>query len=161
FEPNGFHLHPLKYVLGLAATLATAGVRVYERSPVIRLDHAHNRSLVRTPNGSIAARHIVMAGGGYARGVYRRVERAVLPIATYIVTTEPLGARLKEAVACDSAVYDSRFAFDYYRPLTDTRLLWGGRISIFEREPRRIEQLLTRDLLRVYPQLRGVRIDYA
>lgn len=161
FEPNGFHLHPLKYVLGLTTTLAKAGVRVYERSPVVSLDRAREGYLARTPSGSIVARHVVMASGGYARGVYRRVERAVLPIATYIVTTEPLGTRLNEAIDCASAVYDTRFAFDYYRPLSDTRILWGGRISIFEREPRQIERLLTRDLLHVYPQLRGVRIDYA
>ncbi|RKP43842.1 NAD(P)/FAD-dependent oxidoreductase [Trinickia fusca] len=161
FEPNGFHLHPLKYVLGLATTLTKAGVRVYEHSPVVKLDRTREGYLVQTSGGSIAARHVVMAGGGYARNVYRRVERAVLPIATYIVTTEPLGARLKEAIDCASAVYDSRFAFDYYRPLSDTRILWGGRISIFEREPQRIERLLTRDLLHVYPQLRGVKIEYA
>jgi gamma-glutamylputrescine oxidase len=102
-----------------------------------------------------------MAGGGYARNVYRRVERAVLPIATYVMATEPLGARLKDAIDCARAVYDTRFAFDYYRPLADTRILWGGRISVLEREPEAIARLLKRDLLRVYPQLHDVKIDYA
>jgi gamma-glutamylputrescine oxidase len=46
-------------------------------------------------------------------------------------------------------------------PLPDTRLLWGGRISIRERTPQAVERLLLSDLLRVYPQLRGLRIDYA
>ncbi|HEV3105938.1 MAG TPA: FAD-binding oxidoreductase [Trinickia sp.] len=161
FEPHGFHFHPLKYVLGIAETLSTAGVRIYERSPALGVERRHDRLLVRTPNGSIAARHVVMAGGGYARGVYRPVERAVLPIATYVVATEPLGARLNEAIASAAAVYDTRFSFDYYRPLVDTRILWGGRISVFEREPSAIATLLLRDLLRVYPQLEGVKIDFA
>jgi gamma-glutamylputrescine oxidase len=85
----------------------------------------------------------------------------VLPIATYVMATEPLGARLADAIDCRSAVYDTRFAFDYYRPLPDTRILWGGRISILEREPDAIARLLRRDLLKVYPQLRDVRIDHA
>lgn len=160
-ERHGFHFHPLKYVLGIADALASAGGRIYERSPAVAIERERDRLLVRTPDGSIAARHVVMAGGGYARGVHRRVERAVLPIATYVVATEPLGARLKEAIDCASAVYDTRFAFDYYRPLADTRILWGGRVSVFEREPRAIAKLLMRDMLRVYPQLEGVKIDYA
>jgi gamma-glutamylputrescine oxidase len=117
--------------------------------------------VVGTAQGSIDARHVVMAGGGYARNVYRRVERAVLPIATYVMATEPLGARLADAIDCRCAVYDTRFAFDYYRPLPDSRILWGGRISILEREPEAIARLLRRDLLKVYPQLRDVRIEHA
>ena len=88
-------------------------------------------------------------------------QRAILPIATYVMVTEPLGDRLAECLHTRSAIYDSRFAFDYYRPLPDTRLLWGGRISIRDRSPRAVQRLLTQDLLRVFPQLKGVRIDYA
>ena len=160
-EPHAFHFHPLKYALGIANVLTEAGVRIYERSAATRIVRERDRYRVSTADGSITARHVVMAGGGYARGVYRRVERAVLPIATYVVTTEPLGARLKEAIDCAAAVYDTRFAFDYYRALPDTRILWGGRISIFERNPRTIAKLLKRDLQRVYPQLNGVDLEYA
>jgi gamma-glutamylputrescine oxidase len=161
FERHGFHLHPLKYVLGITDALIAAGVRIHERSPALGIEPARDRFLVRTTEGSVTARHVVMAGGGYARGVHRGVERSVLPIATYVVATEPLGERLNTAIDCKSGVYDTRFAFDYYRPLADTRLLWGGRISVFERDPAAIARLLTRDLLRVYPQLHGVKIDNA
>lgn len=160
-ERHGFHFHPLKYVLGIAKALTGARVRIYEQSPAVRIAREHDRYLVSTTHGSIVARHVVMAGGGYARGIYRAVERAVLPIATYVVTTAPLGARLKEAIDCAAAVYDTRFAFDYYRALPDTRILWGGRISIFERNPRAIANLLMRDIVRVYPQLKGVELDHA
>lgn len=160
-ERHGFHFHPLKYALGIAKVLTGAGVRLYEHSAALRIAREQDRYLISTPNGSVVARHVVMAGGGYARGIHRAVERAILPIATYVVTTEPLGARLKDAIDCAAAVYDTRFAFDYYRALPDTRILWGGRISIFERNPRAIAKLLRRDLLRVYPQLKGVELDYA
>lgn len=160
-EPHGFHFHPLKYLLGLVRALAAAGVRIYEGSPAVSIRRERDRVRVTTRDGSIDAREVVMAAGGYSNGVYRPVERAILPIATYVVATEPLGARLKTAIECASAVYDTRFAFDYYRPLPDTRLLWGGRISIFERSPSKIAQLLRRDMLRVYPQLHGVEIEYA
>src|SRR6201991_3294702 len=160
-ERNAFHFHPLKYVLGVAAAASEAGTRIYEHSPVRALRAQRGGFIVETADGSIDAQHVVMAGGGYARNVYRRVECAVLPIATYVMTTEPLGARLKEAIDCASAVYDTRFAFDYYRPLPDTCILWGGRISIVERAPQAIARLLRRDLLKVYPQLHDVQIDHA
>lgn len=160
-EPRAFHFHPLKYALGIAKALTSERVRIYERSAALGIAREHDRYRITTATGSISARHVVMAGGGYARGVYRRVERAVLPIATYVVATEPLGNRLKDAIDCPAAVYDTRFAFDYYRALPDTRILWGGRISIFERNPRAIARLLMRDLLRVYPQLQGIKVDYA
>jgi gamma-glutamylputrescine oxidase len=161
FERNAFHFHPLKYVLGIAAAAASAGVHIHEHSPVLRFERDGAGFVVHTPQGAIEARHVVMAGGGYARKVYPKVERAVLPIATYVMATEPLGTRLNDAIATRAAIYDTRFAFDYYRPLPDTRILWGGRISVRERAPEVIARLLRHDLLRVYPQLRDVRIDYA
>lgn len=166
FERNAFHFHPLKYVLGVAGATANAGVQIHEKSPVVRLQRDGTRRdgsgfVVHTPQGALEARHVVMAGGGYARNVYAQVERAVLPIATYVMATEPLGARLKDAMDTRAAVYDTRFAFDYYRPLPDTRILWGGRISVRDRAPDVIARLLRRDLLKVYPQLHDVRIEYA
>ena len=161
-ERNAFHFHPLKYVLGVADAAAAAGTRLYEQSPVRALRAQRGGGfMVETAHGAIDAEHVVMASGGYARNVYRRVERAVLPIATYVMTTEPLGARLAEVLACACAVYDTRFAFDYYRPLPDTRILWGGRISIVERTPQAIARLLRRDLLKVYPQLHDIQVDHA
>jgi gamma-glutamylputrescine oxidase len=160
-ERNAFHFHPLKYVLGVAAAVAAAGAQIYEHSPVVRLQRQGSGYLVETASGAVEARQVVMAGGGYARNVYRQVERAVLPIATYVMATEPLGERLKEAINTAAAIYDTRFAFDYYRPLPDTRILWGGRISVRNREPEAIARLLRADLLKVYPQLHDVRVEYA
>ena len=160
-ERNAFHFHPLKYVLGVAAAVAAAGAQIYEHSPVVRLQRQGSGYRVETADGAVEAKQVVMAGGGYARNIYRQVERAVLPIATYVVATEPLGERLKDAIDTAAAIYDTRFAFDYYRPLPDTRILWGGRISVRDREPETIARLLRADLLKVYPQLHDVRVEYA
>ncbi len=84
-----------------------------------------------------------------------------MPISTYVMVTEPLRERMPTAMRTDAAVYDTRFAFDYYRPLADTRMLWGGRISIRDRSPKEVAHLLYHDMLKVYPQLEGARVDYA
>jgi gamma-glutamylputrescine oxidase len=161
FERNALHLHPLNYVIGLAAAAAAQGVAVHEHSRVQGLKRGAGGWCLRTTDGEVRARQVVLACGGYLAGLQRRVDRAVLPIATYVMATEPLGARLAQAIATPAAVYDTRFAFDYYRALPDTRLLWGGRISVHDRSPRAVGRLLRRDLARVYPQLADARIDYA
>ena len=161
FERDALHLHPLNYAIGLAGAAAGLGVRIHEHSGVRRLQREGDRWRVQTASGEVLAEQVVLACGGYLAGLERQIDRAILPIATYVMVTEPLGDRLAGCLATRAAIYDTRFAFDYYRPLPDTRLLWGGRISVLDRSPRAVQRLLRRDLLRVFPQLGDVRIDYA
>lgn len=161
FEADAFHFHPLRYAQGLQRAAMSIGVQVFENSPAISLEADGAGWRVRTPAGEVRARQVVLACGGYLARLRRRVDASVLPIATYVMVTEPLGSRLRDVLETDAAVYDTRFAFDYYRPLPDTRLLWGGRISVLDRQPAAVEKLLRRDLLKVFPQLDGVRIEYA
>lgn len=161
-EAEAFHFHPLKYARGLAATIDAGGGRIHEGSRVVRLVREGLAWRATTADGaSVRAPQVVLACGGYLAGLVPRVDAAVLPIATYVMVTEPLGDRAREAIRTTAAVYDTRFAFDYYRLLPDTRLLWGGRISVRDRSPKAVERLLRRDLLRVFPTLEGVRVDHA
>ncbi|MFO1494104.1 MAG: FAD-binding oxidoreductase [Lysobacterales bacterium] len=160
YEAGAFHVHPLNLALGLARACSARGVRVHAGSPVLAIERAGSHWRVQTPEASVSADEVVVAGGGYLN-LLPPLRRALLPIATYVAVTEPLGERLAQAVRTRAAVYDSRFAFDYYRALPDSRLLWGGRISILDRSPAAVARLLQRDIARVYPQLGRVRIDYA
>jgi len=160
-EPGAFHFHPLKYAQGLARTLAQSGVAIHEHSRVTAIRRQEGGWLVTTARGTVAARELVVCCGGYLASLHRRLRAAILPIATYVMTTEPLGERLASSIRTEAAVYDTRFAFDYYRALPDTRLLWGGRISILPRSPRAVAKLLYGDMLKVYPQLEGVRVEHA
>ncbi len=161
FETNAFHFHPLKYALGLARVAVRAGLIVHEHSPALSLQPKGAGWRIITPTGQVDADQVVLACGGYLAGLDRRVDASVMPIATYVMTTEALGSRMKDILRTRAAIYDSRFAFDYYRPLLDTRLLWGGRISVLDRSPEAVKRLLYRDMLKVFPQLNGVAVDHA
>jgi gamma-glutamylputrescine oxidase len=161
YESDALHLHPLNYAIGLARAAASRGVALHENSGVLQLRREGSRWRVDTAHGSVLADQLVLACGGYLAGLDASIDRAILPIATYVMVTEPLGERMQTCLRTRAAVYDTRFAFDYYRPLPDTRLLWGGRISIRERSASAVKRLLTADMLRVFPQLQGMRIDYA
>lgn len=160
-EPDAFHFHPLKYALGEAAAIESLGGRIFESSRAIRIEQRHGGMRVHTAAGSVQARNVVIAGGGYLAQLVPALERAILPIATYVMTTEPLGEALHALIPSRAAIYDTRFAFDYYRKLNDTRLLWGGRISVRDRQPDEIARFLKRDMLRVFPSLRDARVDHA
>ncbi len=161
FEPDAFHFHPLKYARGIADAASGLGVVLHEDSPALALERCGAGWRVRTPEGMVEAETVVLACGGYLAHLHRRVDASVLPIATYVMVTEPLGPRMADVLTTQAAVYDTRFAFDYYRPLPDTRLLWGGRISVLDRKPGAVRRLLYRDLMKVFPQLDGIGVDYA
>ncbi len=161
FEADAFHFHPLKYAQEVADAIVAGGGRVCERSRVTHIAPDGSGWRIVTTQGEVRAREVVICCGGYLERLYPRLAAAILPIATYVMVTEPLGKRLETAMQTTAAVYDTRFAFDYYRPLPDTRLLWGGRISIRDRSPQAAAGLLYRDMLKVYPQLAGAQVHYA
>jgi glycine/D-amino acid oxidase-like deaminating enzyme len=163
YEENAFHFHPLKYAQGLARALQAGGIRVHESSRATKIEKSSGAHgwRVATAGGEVHCDEVVVCCGGYIERLYPTLAGAILPIATYVMVTEPLGERLPQALATDAAIYDTRFAFDYYRPLRDTRLLWGGRISIRSRSAEDVARLLYGDMLKVYPQLAGVKVDYA
>lgn len=160
-EPDAFHFHPLKYARGVARAVQAGGGRIHEGSPVTRIVRAGQGFVVHTPQGQVTARQVVVAGGGYLKGLVPAIERAMLPIATYVMVTEPLGALRAQLMPSRAAIYDTRFAFDYYRVLPDTRLLWGGRIAVRDRRPEDIARFLKQDMLRVYPELTATRVEFA
>ena len=95
-------------------------------------------------------------------GLHRRLSAAIVPVATYVIATEPVGAeRIRTAIGVPYAVSDNRFSSDYYRALADTRILWGGRISARRSKPARLAAFMLADLLKVYPQLEGVKVESA
>lgn len=162
YSPTRFQFHPLNYSRAMANAAERHGVTIFEQSPVQKLAVDGADKLVRTAAGRVRAAHVVMACGGYIDGLQRRLSGAIVPIATYMIATEPVGEeRIRGAIGVPYAISDNRFASDYYRALADTRILWGGRISARRSEPARLARFMLADLLKVYPQLDGIRVESA
>lgn len=159
--PKAFHIHPLNYALGLAADAEKHGARFFENTSALSLDPAGVRKRVQTPHGMVRARHVVLAGSTGVGAVDAPIAATVLPISTYVAVTAPLGERLFDAVRYTGAVADTRRAGDYYRIVADDRLLWGGRISARLSRPWLLKSAMRHDMLKVYPQLGDVEIEYA
>ena len=154
-DRDGFHLDPLALCRGLADAAEGLGVTLHEATQAIGLTPADGGWRVRTMAGEVLARRVVLCTNTDGPALAPPLARAVLPIRSHIVVTEPLGARLAEAIRAPHAVYDDRLATGYYRPLPEGRLLWGGRVDALG-GPRSIETALRRDLALVFPQLADV-----
>ncbi|MGD9836141.1 MAG: NAD(P)/FAD-dependent oxidoreductase, partial [Piscinibacter sp.] len=128
-DPRGGHLHPLKYSMGLAAAAASLGVRIHEDSGVTAIEPGRVAK-VRTAQGGVSASHVLLAGNVYLQGLAPALESRVMPVGTYIVTSEPIDPKLAESlIPSGSAVCDTNFVLDYFRPTVDHRMLYGGRVS--------------------------------
>jgi len=161
FSAGGFQFHALNFALGIARAAEANGAVIHEASPVIGFDLGSEPKVVHTPRGRVRADHVVFCLSGYIDGLHPRLALATLPVATYVMLTEPVPRdRLESAIRAPYAVSDTRFAGDYYRPLPDGRILWGGRVSSAA-APRRLLRGMLGDLVKVYPQLEGIAGEVA
>jgi gamma-glutamylputrescine oxidase len=160
-DPEAFSLHPLRLVRGTAAAFAGLGGRIHESTPATGFSRHGGRQIVRTPRGRITCDHIVMAGGGYIGIIDWKVSMATIPVPTYVMVTEPLGDNLRKVINTKHSLADRSFATNYYRPLEDGRLLWGGRVEAWRPSPERLAASLQRDMAWFYPDLAKVKVAVA
>jgi gamma-glutamylputrescine oxidase len=155
------HLHPLKYSLGLARAAQRLGVRIYEDSAVTRLETGA-RPKVHTDRGVVMGEQVLLAGNVYLQGVARQMEPRIMPVGTYIVCSEPLDPALcASLIPSRSAVCDTNFVLDYFRPTADHRMLYGGRVSYSAVTPPNLVTSMRKRMTTTFPQIAGCRIDHA
>lgn len=154
------HLHPLNLCIGEARAAQGLGVRIFEQSPAAGIEHGA-RPKVYTATGSVQAEALVLAGNAYGRLEPKHLNGLVFPAGSYIIGTEPLAEEVvAEINPLDLAICDLNEIVDYYRLSADKRLLFGGNCNYSGRDPTDIKRYILPKMLKVYPQLKGVRIDY-
>jgi gamma-glutamylputrescine oxidase len=159
------HLNPYKYTLGLGAAASRAGVRIFENSWVTKLDiarDANTDSVARTAQGSVRARHLLIAGNALLGRLVPELSRKLMAVGTYIAATEVLGAKRAAAlITNNAAVADVNWVLDYFRRSADHRLLFGGRVSYSGVDPFDSARVLRGRISRVFPQLADAKIEFA
>jgi gamma-glutamylputrescine oxidase len=163
YDTGSGHLHPLNYTLGLAAAAESFGVRIFEESRATSFaPAAFPRVRVATPRGEVRARHLVLCGNVYLGALAPSLAAKIMGVSTYIVATEPLGeARARGLIANNAATSDMNWVLDYFRRSADHRLLFGGRVNYSGLRSFHAPTATRARMLRVFPQLGDVRIEYA
>jgi glycine/D-amino acid oxidase-like deaminating enzyme len=81
---------------------------------------------------------------------------------SYIIATERLDpAVAQRIIPKDRMIIDTKHVLYYFRRTADDRLLFGGRASFAPTSVERSREILERAIAKVYPDLKGVRIEYA
>lgn len=160
YDVRSGHLHPLKYALGLGRAALAAGVRIFEASPVLSIEHGA-APVLRTAHGQVRCDFAVLAGNALVRGVAPALDRKIMPVGTYIAATRPLGEdRARALIRNDMAVADVNWALDYFRLSADHRLLFGGRASYSNFQPPNLSWVMARRMHKVFPQLGGEPFEH-
>jgi gamma-glutamylputrescine oxidase len=158
-DTDGFQFHPLSFMSALADETIALGGRIYTQTGLTRLSRTEGRIDVETTCGTLNARRVVLATGGYGGLETGPLARHLLRIRTYIGVTLPLGPDVP--IRTDLAIGDTRRAGNYYRKLPDGRLLWGHGITAFGTlDPARIKARTQADIAAIFPGF-APELDFA
>ena len=161
FDASAGHLHPLNLALGLARAAVAAGARIFEGAPVEAIVPG-DPVTARTAGGRVTARFILLGCNGYLGKLAPEIAPRILPADNYQLATAPLPAELAaEIITNDACLWDTHRQVYYYRKLPDRRLIFGGGLGYPGREPQDMAAVVRRHMLKIYPQLSGLAIDYA
>ena len=164
-EPLGIGVHPAKVAFGYLRAAREAGATVHPGSPVLGIEQQGGAFLVRTPNGTLRARAVAIATGGYTGQNLPTLRNRTMPILSNSIVTRPLtDAELTEtAFKTKQIITDTRTLRHYYRLLPDNRVQIGSRSAITGSDadaPRHLAQLRY-GLARKFPALRDIELDYS
>jgi glycine/D-amino acid oxidase-like deaminating enzyme len=162
-------VNPAQYVSGLASAALKSGACVYETARVQQIQRNSQNGAggfsVLTSRGSIFTRNVLVATSGYTSGATPELKKKIIPIGSFIIATERLPQDLaRELSPRNRMIFDSKHYLHYYRLTPDNRMLFGGRAAFFPETKNTIQrsaEILRRDMVEVYPQLRDSKIEHA
>ncbi|MBW2493530.1 MAG: FAD-dependent oxidoreductase [Deltaproteobacteria bacterium] len=156
---------------GLKKTILALGVRVFERTPLVRLNSHGNGMQVDCPNGSVRCQKVLLATNAF-RNPIRKARHSIIPVWDYVLATEPLSSAQREAIGWKGREGLSNIAnmFHYYRMTHDDRITWGGGTTVCYyygsgvddslADPRKRYVQLAKEFLETFPQLEGIRFTH-
>jgi glycine/D-amino acid oxidase-like deaminating enzyme len=156
-------LDPTRLLLALLRRAADAGASVVDRCPVDAIKPVRDGFEALTPRGVVHARQVLLATNGYSGPLSPWHRRRVIPIGSYQIATEPLGAdRVRTLIPRGRNIVDSRRVVVYFRPSADgERIIFGGRAALAEQDPLACVPRLRQMMARILPQLRSVPVSHA
>ena len=155
-------LDPAKYHAGLLRLSLQNGAQVISHCRANRIERTRDGFKVNTSRGIIQTRELVIATSGYTGTVTPWQRRRIIPIGSYMLATEPMDlARANQLMPEQRVFSDTRKIVVYFRRTPDgRRLLFGGRVSVFESDPVKSLPALRQEMLNIFPQLEDVGISH-
>jgi glycine/D-amino acid oxidase-like deaminating enzyme len=164
YSPHTAAVQPARLVRGLADVVERNGTPVHERTRVRSIDGGR----VETDHGTVTAEVVVRGLEGYTRTI-AGVERALVPLQTFALATEPLPQSLWDQIGlADRETFeDARLRIFYGQRTADDRVVLGGMGYPYRYgsgtatlDGTRIHQRLRRTLGWLFPVLRDVTVTH-
>ncbi len=161
--PRHASLDPAKFHKGLVERALAAGAIIVEHCRATGIERHGKGVSVTTERGTVRARDVIVATNGYTGTLTPWQRRRVIPIGSYVIATEPIPSALMDRLMpSQRIVSDTRKVVYYYRPSPDrSRIVFGGRVSASETDPRISGPRLYSDLIALFPELADVRISHS
>ncbi|MFT4192422.1 MAG: FAD-binding oxidoreductase [Comamonas sp.] len=161
-------MHMGRFAQGLAQAAQHHGAQIHTGTCVQRIERVQGQAhRLHTARGTLQASQVLLATGVSRQGGYGSfgwLRRRIVPIGSFIVTTEPLGAERAQALLRERRTYVTVANIHHYFRLTaDHRLVFGGRARFAVSSPRQDAssgEILRAGLAETFPQLGPVRLDY-
>jgi len=156
-------LHPALYHRGLLDACRRQGVTLCARTRVHEVRHEGSGFLLRTGAGEVRAGEVMRATNGYTGLESPWLRRRLVPLGSYIIVTEEIGEERARALVPNlRTINDTKRILSYFRIAPGgTRVMFGGREAFSEVGAEESARRLHRTMLRVWPQLEGVRITHS
>ncbi len=172
YDPAGTALvDPARLAWGLRKACLDAGVRLFERSPILDLASSAGHVVATSRSGLVRADRVALATNAYPP-LLRRLSHYIVPVYDYVLMTEPLTDAQHSAIGWSGreGISDAGNQFHYYRTTQDGRILWGGYDAIYHAgngfgpqydHNRESYERLAEHFLQTFPQLRGIRFSHS
>ena len=155
-------VHPLNYLYGLVHAAQRAGAQICTRSRAVGITTRAGRWQVALSHGpALTADAVLLCANAYADGLWPELRESILAANSLQVATVPLPYAVLSGILPErQAVSDGRRVMNYYRIDPGGRFMIGGRGPFGTVMGRHYDELV-RDMLRLFPQVRGTPIEHA
>ncbi len=161
--PRHASVNPARLHRGFLQAALAAGVHVTPNCAVTEISRNSNGFAIKTERGAVTARDVVVATNGYTSRLTPWMQRRVIPIGSYVITTQQLPEELVDRLFPTNRIAsDTCKVVYYYRSTPDRkRIMFGGRVTAAETNPARCAPKLFDDMCRIFPELRDYQISHA
>jgi len=161
--PHHCSIDVSRYHPSLLRKALAEGALVKGRCRALAIARRGSGFAVLTDAGTVNAGKVILATNGYSGSLSPWHQRRIVPIGSYVIATEVLPQETVDRLfPTDRVLSDTRKLVYYYRLSPDRkRVIFGGRVSLSETDPRNSALKLHRDMAALFPELATVRISHA
>ena len=161
----GFAINPLKFVNGIAKYALSKKLKIFEHTFVDKIDKINGSYNLKTKEGSVNAKKIVVATNGfYQEGLVPQLNGRILPVISNIIVTRQL---TKDEIDLHnfktfSPIANTKNLLYYYRKLPDNRILFGTRGDFIGSDQSNFvrSKIMESFFKNIFPSWLNISIDY-